>query len=584
MCGFVCVFQKKPVIANRDYFGAVTMMLKSISHRGPDDQKIYSNPTQGLHIGFCRLSMVDVKMSMQPFWDTNERTAVIFNGEIYNYKSLRKEVGETTFGTLGEVELILQLYKMYGESFIEKLDGMFAICIIDLLKGKVFAVRDKQGIKPLYYYEDEYAYILASELKAIRTVYPLEINPLAIEMYLSFRFIPAPYSIYKKVSKLKAGEQITFYRDGEISKKCYVQYNTDFSQRLFNADECRNVLKRNIDSTFDHGEVPVGLFLSGGIDSGIIAAILKDRLKDKGSTYHIEYSYDRENNPEENVFKLLVSQLGIDCGRIVFNDAILNNIDRIVFALDEPFYSTVSASTYSLSFHAKKTVKGVLTGDGSDELIYGYKYLRNAINQKDPYEAYRNGIGWLKYIDYRSLLDSCSLHSDDISHFLYSDCCITGNILETLRRVEVFKRLPDYHLMRVDRLTMAFGLEARLPYLRSECVDMFLSINGDYFIQSEAKSPLKEAFSSSLPSVLLSSKKQPFYAPVKKWIENTLQQDIQKTFCNKEVIKLLGLNFKAVNRMLYMYDGSYAAVSNIWGMYLLLKWGQTELDRRQQSR
>ena len=93
----------------------------------------------------------------------------------------------------------------------------------------------------------------------------------------------------------------------------------------------------NIDSTFDHGEVPIGLFLSGGIDSGIIAAILKDRLKDKGSTYHIEYSYDRENNPEENVFKLLVSQLGIDCGRIVFNDAILNNIDRIVFALDEPF-------------------------------------------------------------------------------------------------------------------------------------------------------------------------------------------------------------------------------------------------------
>lgn len=189
----------------------------------------------------CKMNMVDVKMSMQPFWDTNERTAVIFNGEIYNYKSLRKEVGETTFGTLGEVELILQLYKMYGESFIEKLDGMFAICIIDLLKGKVFAVRDKQGIKPLYYYEDEYAYILASELKAIRAVYPLEINPLAIEMYLSFRFIPAPYSIYDKVSKLKAGEQITFYRDGEISKKCYVQYNTDFSQRQFNADECRNV-------------------------------------------------------------------------------------------------------------------------------------------------------------------------------------------------------------------------------------------------------------------------------------------------------------------------------------------------------
>lgn len=583
MCGFTCIIEKT-YNCKKDYSNTVYKMLGELSHRGPDEQKIYLDNKKGIYIGFCRLSMVDIKMSTQPFWDDEHKTAITFNGEIYNYKILRREFAEETYYTNGEAELLLKLYKRYGESFVSKLDGMFAICIIDLLKGVIFAARDKQGIKPLYYYEDSNIFMLASELKAIRAVIPLEINHRAIEMYFSYRFIPAPYTIYNDVFKLKAGEQISFFMHGETTTRHCFQYNYTLPETPFNADDCEKKIRKNIISTFNHGDVPIGLFLSGGIDSGIIASVLKERLRREENALHIEYSGSFEEISEERMLFPLISELGIKCKRVLFDEVILDNIESIIFSLDEPFYSTVSASTYALSKEAKDSVKGILTGDGSDELIFGYKYLRKALQQRDPYQAYLDGIGWLKYIDYRSLLDSYSLHSDDISHFLYSDCCITGNILETLRRVEVFKRLPDYHLMRVDRLTMAFGLEARLPYLRSECVDMFLSINGDYFIQSEAKSPLKEAFSSSLPSVLLSSEKQPFYAPVKKWIENTLQQDIQKAFYNKEVIKLLGLNFKAVNRMLYMYDGSYAAVSNIWGMYLLLKWGQTELDRKQQSR
>lgn len=502
MCGFTCIIEKS-CNCIKDYSDTIYKMLEEISHRGPDEQKIYLDKKNRIYIGFCRLSMVDIKMSMQPFWDIEHKTAIMFNGEIYNYKILRREFIENTFYTNGEAELLLNLYKRYGESFVKKLDGMFAICVIDLLNGVIFAARDKQGIKPLYYYEDNSVFMLASELKAIRAVIPLEINHRAIEMYFSYRFIPAPYTIYNDVFKLKAGEQITFLINEETTKKHCSKYNYIVSEAQFNASNCERVLRRNIISTFNHGDVPIGLYLSGGIDSGIIASLIKDKLHNEGRTLHIEYPGNFEEMPEERTLMSAISELGIKCNRIIFDDTILNNIEHIVFSLDEPFYSTVSASTYALSKKAKESVKGVLTGDGSDELIFGYKYLREALQQRDPYQAYLDGIGWLKYVDYRSLLESYSLNNDDISHILFSDCIIPNSAPETLRRVEVFRRLPDYHLMRLDRLTMAFGVEARVPYLRNECVEMFLEIGSELFLKTEAKSPLKKAFFSTLPPVLL---------------------------------------------------------------------------------
>ena len=578
MCGFTCIIEKSSNCIE-DYSNTIHKMLEEISHRGPDEQKISIDKKNGIYMGFCRLSMVDIKMSMQPFWDVEHKTAIMFNGEIYNYKILRREFTENTFYTKGEAELLLNLYKRYGESFVNKLDGMFAICVIDLLNDVIFAARDKQGIKPLYYYEDNSVFMLASELKAIRAVVPLEINHRAIEMYFSYRFIPAPYTVYNDVFKLKAGEQIIFLMNEGTTRKHCSKYNYIVPETQFNASNCERVLRRSIISTFNHGDVPIGLYLSGGIDSGIIASIIKDKLRNEGSALHIEYPGNSEKMLEERTLLPVISELGIRCKRIVFDDTILDNIERIAFSLDEPFYSTVSASTYALSKKAKESVKGVLTGDGSDELIYGYKYLREALQQRDPYQAYLNGIGWLKYVDYRSLLESYSLNNDDISHILFSDCIIPNSAPETLRRVEVFRRLPDYHLMRLDKLTMAFGVEARVPYLRNECVEMFLKIGNELFLKTDAKSPLKKAFFSTLPPVLLQTTKQPFYAPTKKWIEEILYKDIKKTFGNKEIVELLTLNYKAINELLSNYNGSYADVSNIWGIYLLLKWGQIELYR-----
>ena len=267
-------------------------------------------------------------MSTQPFWDDEHKTAITFNGEIYNYKILRREFAEETYYTNGEAELLLKLYKRYGESFVSKLDGMFAICIIDLLKGVIFAARDKQGIKPLYYYEDSNIFMLASELKAIRAVIPLEINHRAIEMYFSYRFIPAPYTIYNDVFKLKAGEQISFFMHGETTTRHCFQYNYTLPETPFNADDCEKKIRKNIISTFNHGDVPIGLFLSGGIDSGIIASVLKERLRREENALHIEYSGSFEEISEERMLFPLISELGIKCKRVLF--------DEVILLLDEP--------------------------------------------------------------------------------------------------------------------------------------------------------------------------------------------------------------------------------------------------------
>ena len=194
---------------------------------------------------------------------------------------------------------------------------------------------------------------------------------------------------YNDVFKLKAGEQIIFLMNEGTTRKHCSKYNYIVPETQFNASNCERVLRRSIISTFNHGDVPIGLYLSGGIDSGIIASIIKDKLRNEGSALHIEYPGNSEKMLEERTLLPVISELGIRCKRIVFDDTILDNIERIAFSLDEPFYSTVSASTYALSKKAKESVKGVLTGDGSDELIYGYKYLREALQQRDPYQAYQ---------------------------------------------------------------------------------------------------------------------------------------------------------------------------------------------------
>lgn len=573
MCGFAGIVHNG-IDNSTSFESEIKIMLSKISHRGPDESKIWFDKTNGIYLGFSRLAMIDLEKSGQPFFD--KQYAVMFNGEIYNFKSLKAKLMELgdTFRTNGEVEVILKMYLRFGNDFVKQLDGMFAICIINIETNELFLARDRFGVKPLYYSVINGIVCFFSELKALPSFVDRKIDSKGLSLYFNLRFIPAPFTIYKDVFKLKAGEYISVDKNSNMIATQYHPYNTEKDVYPPEYANLAAVLIDSIYTTYSNSDVPIGLFLSGGIDSGIIASLLRKEVR----SFSVGYDTPGSLNQEINIINRICESLQITPNRIMLSDSILSLLNDAVYHLDEPFYSSVSVSTYSLAKQASKYVKGVMTGDGSDELLFGYEYLRSALTSSSEYEKYLSGIGWLKYESPSEWLTSYSFGQDEIKHILFSDCEVSGNIPETLRRVELYKRLPDYHMMRVDKLTMAFGLEARVPYLRNDYADFMLSIDSSVFLkEKDTKAVLKNSFRNLLPRELLCTIKKPFTAPIKQWLEHELKEDVCKLINDKWLLQQLPLNCSKITQLLTNYRGTYADVSNLWGIYLLLKWCEINL-------
>lgn len=570
MCGFVGIIDRT---RNFDYENEIKQMLSMIRHRGPDESSLYMQKEQGIYLGFNRLAMIDLIGSTQPYIDDSAKTIVLFNGEIYNFLELKSILGKTgeVFKSNGEVEVLSKLYNKFGINFLTMLDGMFAICIIDHVRKKVYLARDRFGMKPLYYCIVDKKLCFFSELKALPKYISKEIDAKSLSLYFFLRFIPAPYTIYKNVYKVKAGEWICFDSNLKVVRTQFYSYQNNYSYIKLSYEKLQNILEEDILTTYRSSDVPIGLFFSGGIDSGIIASSIP-----KHSSFSIGY---REGDQEEMVtMDNVARRLQLPVQKVILSNQVLSLLNKAVYSLDEPFYSSISISTYALSQESAKKVKGIMTGDGSDELILGYQYLRKAMLSKDVYSTYISEIGWLKYDTAQEWLLDDSFCYDELKHFMFADCKIAGDQLETLRRCELFKRLPDYHMMRVDKLTMAAGIEARIPYLRNSYANYMLSINpAELMNADDPKYILKKSFQVRLPQELLFSKKKPFYAPTKQWIEGELKNDIIRLFHEDDLIQKLQLNKRKVINLISNYKGTYSDVSNLWGIYMLLKWGEIHI-------
>lgn len=569
MCGFVGIIDNAK---NHDYSSQIKNMLRIISHRGPDEKNLCIMQDIGVYLGFARLSMVDIEKSSQPHVSLSKQIIIMFNGEIYNYKELRSELEQSGiyFNTMGEVEVLYQLYLMHGEDFLSKLDGMFAICVIDIKANKCMFARDQFGIKPLYYYKNNDVLVFSSELTPIYSVYKTKIDRMSMELFFSCRFIPAPYTIYEKVYKVRAGEFIVV-QEKEEKHTFYFRYNKQYDEKKLEYEKICYLLDKSIIECYDSSDVSMGLFLSGGLDSGIIATVLKKYRRNIGKNYTVDY-LSNPNVEAKNVKDLAVN-LKIPYNKIYMSENIKEMLCSVLLSLDEPIYSTVALSTYCLSKEAVKGVKGVLTGDGSDELVWGYEYLRNSLKKEDSIASYLDGIGWLKFMPIESLIESTIFSKADIWDILSDGCVIDGNMSETFRRIELFKRLPDYHLMRVDRMSMAVGIEARVPFLRKDYVEYMLGLSSDILIcDSDPKRILKDAYKDILPDSLLSIRKIPFLSPVKFWIENIFMEDIIRIFNDNNLIESLGINAQMVKKIIDNYRGKYEDISNVWGMYVFFKW------------
>lgn len=568
MCGIAGIFQQYVFPEKSD----VEHMLDTIQHRGPDGRDVFVNAD--ICLGIVRLAMLDSKNNTSILSNETNSIFLAYNGEIYNHHMLRNTLKAKghEFKTQNDGEVIIHLYEERSFHFVKDIEGMFAFALWDINEKILCLGRDALGIKPLYFKKQREKIIFSSELKGILALekqFP-EINPISLASYFNYRFIIAPHTIFKNISKLEPGTLLVA-KEGAIEIKKYWEpcFNTMEKKEATSFD----ALFHSAIQTTAEADFPVGVFLSGGLDSSAILASLSNKLLHSPRSFTIGYDFSTHTD-ERLEASAIASYLrskhhhthvkSSDVGRI---------LDKVVWHLDEPTYSTVGPSTYVLSELAAKHVKGVLTGDGSDELFMSYHYLEKPFeaikNKTDWKSVYQEQIGWLP-TDWKKILL--------VDHLQVAQCDFIEDKdtveINTLRYFELRHRLPEYHLARVDRLSMAHGLEARLPFLRRDIVAHSLEQTLRNSLEMrERKNLLRNIVTNYLPNTFIQKNKRPFTSPFSEWLKTTLKKEVYDLILGNSYHVTLGLNVVGLENLIKKcYTGEDRLFPVLWGIFNLYKW------------
>lgn len=548
MCGIAGVYNKNCQNNKRQLY----KMLRTMRYRGPDGTVTHN--TNNISLGLVRLAMNDIKSKASVFSNENKDIFCVFNGEIYNSEILRKQLeSEGHFiNTKNDGDIITHLYEKYGKKFVSYLDGMFSIAILDNKRVLIFT--DRFGIKPIYYTKSDCCFIFSSEIRPILAVTNKhKISETGLASYLQYRFIAHPFTIFNDIYKMGPGEILEFCEGKlKISK-----YKTVKQKSLFNTKLSENI------KFYESNEVEIGTFLSGGLDSSILNCILSKPCH----AFTIKYE-NSPNTDESRYAKLIADNKSLQYHLITLKDKdVLFNLNKSVLYLEEPLYSTVSVSTYYLAKNARKYIKGVICGDGADEIFLGYNYIRTALsNRNKEISTYKEQISWLKDEIKQNIF--AKFPNDKYLNLIKNN----PNILEEITNFERYYRLPNYHLSRLDKLTMANSIEGRVPYLSNSTIDYANKYTYEELLTEPAKKLLIDEFSKILPQTILERPKQPFTTPFIKWIDGCLYSDILKTFQNKKLCKFMNIYSDELVKLLTSNKKTYFDYTAIWGLYMLLKW------------
>ena len=577
MCGIVgCVTEERS--AGRDMERAIQLL----SHRGPDASgiKTYRSSRKNILLGSTRLAIIDLSpASNQPMEDTTGMVSIIFNGEIYNYRDLKKQLEKKghLFKTKSDTEVILEAYKEYGRNFVSKLEGMFALSIYDKKLNLLTLARDHFGKKPFYYYLDEKKIVFGSELKALRAFSSLKltIDKDAVIKFLMYGYIPSEKSIYNEIKKLAPATllqididslRITFKENFWKLNKSKIK-KTSFSDAIEQTDLLINkaVEKRLI------ADVPVGTFLSGGIDSSLITTI--------ASKYHpnietFSVVYKDKKFDESRYIKLVGNNLRIKYNFFEFRDMDAEEIlDEVLDYMDEPMADASILPTTFISKMTAKKVKVALSGDGGDEIFGGYPKYRSQLLVENQFAKL---LLFNKKVLY-GLVEKMPLNIEKKSiiakflqeaksplyarHFIWGSGGFTHEELsqrlnnkfiddslifqESKKLSEMFKQtdkrnlmlfldasiqLPDWYLVKTDRASMSQSLEVRSPLLDKNLVEFAFSLPGSYkFNTWSTKILLRKVAEKYLPKEVITRKKMGFGLPLNKWLQNQFRTRVQES-------------------------------------------------------
>ena len=536
----------------------VRRMNACTAHRGPDGSGIFVSP--GISLGHNRLSIIDLSPAgAQPMKSGNGRSVLVFNGEIYNYRELRRELeSHYSFKSASDTEAIVAAYSRWGAQAFSRFNGIFALALWDTKEQTLLLVRDRVGVKPLYYYQKESRLIFSSEIKAIleHTDVPRQIDPLALDLYLRLNYTPGPLTLFEGLKKLLPGEMLK-YRAGTIEIKEYTpkeEVVLSSAPRAELATELRERVRASVAAQLV-SDRPVGLYLSGGIDS---SAVLEGMTRASSSVETFSVGFALKEGEQEEKFNadfVLARRTAKHFGAthhevVVAPDEILPLLEDAVYHLDEPISNATIIPQLALARFAKKRVSVVLGGDGGDELFGGYERYRLSL-LSSYYHSLPSSLRRVAaslYPQFGKLDTTAGIERYAQFHFLKEE--VLQPLLAPPRRSRggaedffaarffnpvrsIFSQdfegefmradreswLVDESLLRSDKLAMAAGLEARVPLLDLPLVAFAETIPTRYKVSLfNTKIILKEAFRGFIPDELLHQKKRGWFSPGAKWL------------------------------------------------------------------
>ncbi|GAB6146230.1 N-acetylglutaminylglutamine amidotransferase [Desulfocicer niacini] len=511
---------------------SIKIMNKIMAERGPDHEDIYHGIWTSL--GHRRLKIIDLSdESNQPFIDPNLGLTLVFNGAIYNYKKLRADLKQLgyTFYSKGDTEVILKAYHAWGENCVEKFNGMFAFVIYDQKNNCVFMARDRLGIKPLYFYRTQNSLIFASSLPAILKTGKIqkEISKEALHYYLSFHaVVPAPFTLIEGIRKLPPATTMTVKKDGTITQRAYwrLNFERDSEEEQYTFDDWKRYLSTALMAAVKRrlvADVPVGVLLSGGLDSSLIVGLLAEAGQKDLKTFSIGFeSVGGEQGDEFMYSDLIARHFATDHHKIRVNsDQVLPSMTTCVQAMNEPMVSHDCIGFYLLSKEVAKHVKVVQSGQGADEVFGGYHWYPPMMESKDALQDYRNVFCDRTNDELQKIIHEKYQGEDFTSEYIKKQFALPGaeTPVEKALRIDSTIMLVDDPVKRVDNMTMAWGLEARVPFLDHELVELAAKIPSEYKVGKGGKYILKEAARDIVPNEVIDRPKGYFPVPALKYIQ-----------------------------------------------------------------
>jgi len=591
--------------------GLIRSMTNLLMHRGPDDSGFYTD--KHISLGHRRLSIIDLsKKGKQPISNEDSTQWIVYNGEIYNFQELRNELEKKgyKFRTDTDTEVIIHSYEEYGKKCVEKFNGMFAFAIWDSKKKELFLARDRLGIKPLFYYIDDRKFIFTSEIKSIlKTRIKTTIDNKSLYYYLTQGCTPSSKSFFKNIYKLEAGCTLLLKN---LNIKIERYWKIDFSKKIYrNEDYFIEKIREHLDLSVKRrliSDVPVGAFLSGGLDSSAVVAYIK-KYKDDLKTFSV--SFDYKPFDESRYARLVSEKFQTEHHELSFSSKdVIKLIPKLVKQYDEPFGDPSMIPTYMVSELARKHVTVSLSGEGADESFLGYNrykqyklinyqnYIPKAIikNTINPFINFSSNLidnPWLQKIrrylefnalrDYQQYSELRSTFSADVRNNLflkdytfyeyYKKFFRYRKYLENINNVDINTCLVDDMLTKLDRSSMFVSLEGRVPFLDHTFVDfsskipMHLKLRG-----METKYILKKALVGILPKNIIYRKKQGFTFPLEVYIRNELKSLIKDNLLEKsELHKYVNKDYiKKLLKLHYSKERNYT--NGLWVIFVLKLW------------